>query len=345
MRHSASKQAQPTSGDAKGAVAAMNLKSFLIGALLLMGHAGCAHAQAPGSYPVAATEATLGDARELARLETPGEVFFSDGFEGKASLGNYFEIRGLEERRARLVGEPPAYSGSGAIQFDAPAKDGQSSGAGASYWFGPEGHQVVYFRRYIKFAAGYDQGNMNHTGGGLTGVAGSNPWDGMGQAGIRPDGTDRFTCDFEPWRDWQRYPAPGYMFLYTYWVDMKVSSDGHYWGNFIEPAVDRHLVLERDQWYCLEQMIRVNDLGQANGELAAWIDGQLYLHYRGFRWRLAEGVKIKRADFGIYIHEARQDNTVWYDEVALSTGYIGPLAKPETEVKEQSWSSLKKQGD
>jgi len=40
-------------------------------------------------------------------------------------------------------------------------------------------------------------------------------------------------------------------------------------------------------------------------------------------------VRLKRFDIGIYIHEARKDNTVWYDDVALSTGYIGPTpAKP-----------------
>ena len=45
----------------------------------------------------------------------------------------------------------------------------------------------------------------------------------MGKAGIRPTGDDRFTSSFEPWRDWQRAPAPGYMFLYTYWMDMTQS--------------------------------------------------------------------------------------------------------------------------
>ena len=49
-------------------------------------------------------------------------------------------------------------------------------------------------------------------------------------------------------------------------------------------------------------MIKTNDPGKANGELAAWIDGKLY------------------------IHKATQDNTVWYDDVALSTGYLGPTA-------------------
>ena len=28
--------------------------------------------------------------------------------------------------------------------------------------------------------------------------------------------------------------------------------------------------------------ITFTDIGLANGELAAWIDGKLYIHYRGF---------------------------------------------------------------
>ncbi len=325
---------------------AMRTGRWLTGTLLLAVGAGYVQAQepAPRFAPVAATEATRADARELARLERPGQVFFRDGFESDSSLTHYFEIRGLEEGLVQLDHGPGALEGSGAIRFVAPAKDGEAVGAGASYWFGPEGRPVVYFRRYLKFAADYDQGNMNHTGGGLAGVAGADRWGGMGKAGIRPDGTDRFTCAFEPWRDWQRYPAPGYMFLYTYWVDMEVSGDGRYWGNFIEPPADQRLVPERDRWYCLEQMIRVNEVGKADGELAAWIDGQLYLHYQSIRWRLAEDVQPKRIDFGIYIHEARQQNTVWYDEVALSTGYIGPLARPGTGVEQNSWGSAKAGG-
>ena len=313
-------------------------------ALVLMNGATAAvGAQEGDFYPREVTEQTLADSQALARLESPGSVFFSDEFESDASLQSYFEIRGLDDGRARLISEGGSVRrGSGAIGFSAPEKGGQSSGSGASLWFGPEGYETVYFRRYIKFAADYNQGNMNHTGGGLAGVAGTNKWGGMGQAGIRPTGEDRFTSAFEPWRDWQRVAAPGYMFLYTYWMDMKASPDGNYWGNFMEPAVERRVVPERDRWYCFEQMISCNDIGEANGELAAWIDGQLYVHHVGFRWRTSEDVRIKRADIGIYIHEARRDNVVWYDDVSLSTGYIGPLPGAPSSIESQSWGQTKK---
>ena len=274
--------------------------------------------------PEEVTLATRGDAAALAALEKPGRVLFDDGFEGEQSLASYFEIRGRDEGHAVLCRDPAlAHRGDGCIRFTAPGRGGEASGAGASYWFGPEGHDCVYFRRYIRFAPDYDQGNLNHVGGGLAAVAGRGKWDEMGKAGVRPTGRDRFTCNFEPWCDWRRVPPPGYMFLYTYWMDMQRDPDGNFWGNMLGPPAERRVTLERGRWYCLEQMIRANRPGHADGELAAWIDGTLYLHFRGIRWRADEAVRLKRFDIGVYVHQAAKDNTVFYDDVALSTGYLG----------------------
>lgn len=93
------------------------------------------------------------------------------------------------------------------------------------------------------------------------------------------------------------------------------------------PAEGDRIILDRNRWYCLEHMIQGNDVDKTNGELATWIDANLYIHYQGIRWRSAENVKLKRFDFGVYVHRARQDNTVWYDDVVLSSGYIGPEAE------------------
>ena len=284
--------------------------------------------QAAGApEPQLVTQQTMADPVALAVLQEPGQVLFQDDFESEASLKKYFEIRGIKEGHARLVGDEEAHSGSGAMRFTAPSRDGESSGSGASGWLGAQGYDTVYYRRYIYFASDYDQGDLNHTGGGLAGVAGSNKWGGMGKAGLLPKGDDRFTSRFEPWRDWGRYPAPGYMFLYTYWMDMKRDRDGHYWGNMLGPEPENRITPERGRWICMEQMIKVNTPGQWDGELAAWIDGELYIHYRGIRWRSTASVRIKRFNFGVYIHKAVKDNTVWYDDVVLSTGYVGPAER------------------
>jgi hypothetical protein len=62
----------------------------------------------------------------------------------------------------------------------------------------------------------------------------------------------------------------------------------------------------------------------SNGEIAAWIDGELYLHLTGFNWRTTDELKIKRISLGIYIHNNPQENICWFDDIVLSTGYIGP---------------------
>lgn len=286
--------------------------------------------------PVEITEQTRADPAALARLERSGTVFFADGFESTESSTLYFEIGGLKEGLVSWDAAPGApHAGHAALRCTAPANGGRSSGAGPNAWFGPPrwgtlpngngaGYDRVSFRRWIRFAADYDQGNLHHVGGWLEATAGGAQWDDMGTAGHRPKGNDWFNASFEPWCDWRRIPPPGAMFLYVYWMDMARDPDGHWWGNNLRPPPDRRTALDRNRWYCLEHLIQANTPGRADGELAAWIDGRLYLHYTGFRWRTSAKVRIKRLSYGVYVHEAARNNTVWYDDVALSTGYIGP---------------------
>lgn len=277
--------------------------------------------------PLLVTARTLADPKALATLQTPGKSVFQDDFETQASLDKYFEVRGLKEGRAKLeTTAAQARSGKGSFRFTAPANNGEESGAGATGWLGAEGLDRAHLRYYIRFAADYDQGNLNHSGGSLAAVSGSDRWQAMGKAGIRPRGDDHFNCRFEPWCDWRSVKPPGYLFLYTYWMDMQRDPDGHYWGNMLAPAAAARVVPERGRWYCLEHMILANTPGKPDGELAAWIDGKLYLHFTGLRWRSDARVKIKRFDLGVYVHQAAKDNTVWFDDVAVSTGYIGPAA-------------------
>lgn len=284
-------------------------------------------------YPELVTAQTLADPEALARLERPGRVVLRDDFESDDSWKNYYEAQGRNEGYTRLTRDSSlAHRGTGALQVTAPNRNGKSSGAGVIGWLGSQGYDRLYMRRYVKFADDYDQGNLNHTGGGLSGVAGADKWYGMGKAGIRPNGDDWFSSRFEPWRDWGRYEPPGYMFLYTYWMDMRRDRDGNYWGNNLTPAEKDRIAIKRGRWYCWEHMIQVNTIGKADGELAAWIDGKLYIHYRGFRWRTAEDVRLKRFELMVYIHKSERDNTVWYDDLVLSTGYVGPTTNEPTKT-------------
>jgi hypothetical protein len=294
--------------------------------LMLLALAANIAAQTPPPYPTDVTLTTLEDSTELSRLQQPGVTFHTERFEADDALAEWYNFDASDERpeRAEVVldaGE--ARSGRGALRLTTADRGGNESGVGPHYWFDP-GHDTVYFRRYIRFAEDYDQGNLNHVGGALYAVAGSNRWAQMGKAGLKPDGDDRFGARLEPWRDWGRHTPPGAMMLYTYWMDMKPDRSGPYYGNNLMPTPDRQITLDRGRWYCLEHMIRANTPGAADGEMAAWIDGELYIHLTGFRWRTTAELRLKRMSLDIYVHRSEQVNTVWYDDVALSTGYIGP---------------------
>jgi hypothetical protein len=249
-------------------------------------------------------------------LEEPGDVFFQDDFED-GTYDDWFDAYGPPEV---IDNTQTAHSGAKALRCTAVYNDDNSSTASIKYWFHP-GYDKVYFRWYCKFDSTFDQGWGMHFCS-LYAVEGDNKWNQMGQAGIKPDGDDRFGSGFEPWSDWETLIPPGRMQFYTYWHEMLPDNQGNFWGNVFHP--DTVIIPERDRWYCMEIMIKANDAGHDNGEIAAWIDGELYMHVTGFNWRTTNELKIKRISLGIYIHNNPKDNICWFDDVVLSTGYIGP---------------------
>lgn len=249
-------------------------------------------------------------------LEEPGTIFFEDDFED-GDYDDWFDAYGPPEV---IDNTQAAHSGSRALKCTAIYNDGNSSTSSIKYWFHP-GYDKVYFRWFCKFDSTFDQGWGMHFCS-LYAVEGDNKWNQMGQAGIKPDGDDRFGSGFEPWSDWETLTPPGQMQFYAYWHEMLPDNSGPYWGNVFYP--DTVIIPERGRWYCMEMMIKANDAGHDNGEIAAWIDGELYMHLTGFNWRTTNELKIKRISLGIYIHNNPKDNICWFDDVALSTGYIGP---------------------
>ncbi len=135
-----------------------------------------------------------------------------------------------------------------------------------------KGYDKLFYRFYVKFAE--DSGPIHH----FFHVGGYNPptpWP-QGGAGERPRGDERFTTGVEPFGDQWQWD------LYVYWMRMRGSPPrGQTWGNaFVrDPAVK----VTRGAWQCVELMLKVNDLGQSNGEAALWIDGKLVGYFgQGF---------------------------------------------------------------
>lgn len=248
---------------------------------------------------------------------------------------------------------PPGSSGKRALCVT--AKLSENTG-GHLYRMFPQGADTLFARFYVKFAP--DAPYIHH----FVGVGGYNPptrWP-QGHAGERPRGDDRITIGIEPWGCYGRYPPPGAWNFYCYWHEMRRSDDGKYWGNRIQP--EKPLRVPKRRWQGVEVMVKCNSApDRSDGELALWLDGRKVMHLRpgtpwdegnkmgftvlekggqlfpGFRWRTSRDLKLNFFNLTHYVTEnaARQNgqkqaapiNRVWFDNVVVSTRYIGPIQR------------------
>ena len=84
-------------------------------------------------------------------------------------------------------------------------------------------------------------------------------------------------------------------------------------------------------------MLKANSApDKADGAQAFWVDGELYGHFDGFRWRTTDKLKINSFWLLYYNTEqpARHNNDphpesrvmeVWFDDIVIATEYIGPV--------------------
>jgi len=232
---------------------------------------------------------------------------------------------------------PPASAGTHSLAMTYRA--GENKG-GHLYKMLPEGYDTLYARFYVKFTRYHTK--VHH----FVHMGGYNPptrWP-QGTAGYRPDGTDHFTTGIEPIGDRWSWD------FYTYWMHMRGYADPrHFWGNTFHP--DPPAPVKRGAWICVEMMMKMNEPADAfNGEQAFWIDGKQIEHlgegfphgywvwdkfypdpdstaFEGFQWRKDEKLKINFFWLLYYMTDGAPGvaDTVWFDDVVVSTKYIGPL--------------------
>jgi len=202
------------------------------------------------------------------------------------------------------------------------------------------GYDKLYFRAYFKLAPDHER--VHH----FLSIGGSQQyWDAYGNAGCRPNGTRHMgtTVDFKP--------LTHSTFFYTYFPSMKCDPgttcskyadpqaicDGCAtkdmactngleccWGNNFAPSPE--VTLPLDQWVCFEMMMKANDPGQANGEMAYWIDGALADERTDMAWRDSADLKLNMVRLQHYLETSdaqSHSNRIWFDDVVVSTEPIG----------------------
>ncbi|MBC8001914.1 MAG: hypothetical protein H7X97_04925 [Opitutaceae bacterium] len=266
-----------------------------------------------------------------AGIERDPRVLFTENFEEDsiATLAARWETVGARESMS-FAGDVPAGSrGKQSLLMD------RQKGAGGQLYrrlknqSGGWGYDRVFARYYVKFAE--DCGEIHHFG---TCLGGNNPptsWPSV-KAGQPTDGAKSFWSGIEPFGSAWTWD------FYTYWADMRGSPPrGQTWGNsFVR---DPKLKVEKTRWICVEQMIRMNDVGDSNGEQALWIDGQPIAHLgkgfpkgrwifdkfspgeggRGQRWNQTKG---DREEFDVPAGGAPFEGFRWRTVPELNVNYV-----------------------
>ncbi len=261
---------------------------------------------------------------EDAGLKAHPKVIFMDDFESN-DLGKGWDSSGNKDGKvlSLVPNEPSAGLGKQCLRVEAHL--GKDTGGGFTKWFEPA--DTVFIRFYTKFDPGCDYVHHFVTLRANKGLRGSDKWSGFGGAGLKPEGSERFSTAIEPWGNWGRWTPPGRWNFYSYWHEMKVSPDGKYWGNSF--GVPTAPLIPRGKWICVEFMLKHNTPGQPDGEHAFWIDGELLGHWKGINWRKTEQLKANALTLESYITDRwtkNPVNVVFFDNLVIAREYIGPVA-------------------
>lgn len=105
---------------------------------------------------------------------------------------------------------------------------------------------------------------------------------------------------------------------------------GGYNGRFFD---SRDVLFDDGKWHCVEAMFKLNSLDLArdranpDGELRGWVDGKLVIERADVVLRSTDFPRMKLNQFLMlpyFHHGVPHDQTLWIDELAVSTERIGP---------------------
>ena len=86
--------------------------------------------------------------------------------------------------------------------------------------------------------------------------------------------------------------------------------------------------LRKNQWYCIEQYLKLNTPGVKDGILKAWIDRKPAFVKTDIRFRHTGKLKIEQIWMNIY-HGGKlaspHDQHCYVDNVVIARKYIGPM--------------------
>lgn len=180
--------------------------------------------------------------------------------------------------------------------------------------------EEMYFRYYLRLGENW---NPTTSGGKLPGFAGT--YDRAGWGGRRADGVNGWSARGIFFQTRGEGVAPGNrrgIGSYVYHVGME-GDHGSAWGW----GLGKTGALEKNRWYSVEQYVKLNTPGQADGVLRAWIDGELAFENTQLRFRDVAELRIETLWMNVYhggTETAPNDLSLYIDNLVIAREYIGP---------------------
>ena len=85
---------------------------------------------------------------------------------------------------------------------------------------------------------------------------------------------------------------------------------------------------------CIEQYVKLNKPGDADGVLRGWVDGELAFEKTDIRLRSIDALKIEDVWVNFYLGgtwTSESEHHVYIDEVVISKSAIGPIRRASEE--------------
>ena len=281
-------------------------------------------------------------------IENDPDVILADGFESYTSadelttVGSWDQV--ILKANMRIATEPGNYvGGHKSLEMRYPIS--MTDTGCAIVKFPIPNERTLYVRVYEKWDLGWDATGSNHNG-----IIMSGDYPGPGNP-PPPDGTGFFLFLLQnTLSPLAGGGQPGYSQIYAYWPYQRTGYGDHWFsdgtvipyspviGNKGEwlayPAQYPDFVPIpnwqpiRGLWYCHEFMVKLNDLGQRNGVVAFWINGQLKGRWTNLFIRSRDSLKIDYVKLGMGTQHSDRVNKKWHDNVVIATQYIGPMVSP-----------------
>lgn len=266
------------------------------------------------------------------------DVILADDFE------SYNSVSGLSAKwlvqypdHMRIATEAGThYSGSKAVEMSLPISNNEIMIALKKKGLTPT---TLFMRFYQKWEDKYEVHSSNHNGMNLR----SN----YPGAGIKPptNGTGGFSFTLQNNIEGELMTGeapPGYTHIYAYWPKQNSNYGDHWYPTgMVKPKPSQWLTYpaqypgfkvmpnflpQRGRWYCYEMMLKLNTVGQKDGEVKVWIDGKVVADFPNLFIRSLDTIKIQEAHVVLGANaNPKRVNKKWYDNIVIAKKYIGPM--------------------